>query len=170
MLLAHIVPGYFAASYSQSHWQPEWTKNQCAFLWLVAVGSTIAPDLDVIYNVLFRGFMNHSVLWTHSLWPYLALGVVWFALWYFDRFRYLQMVFGLAAFGGLSHLVLDMIAHDTPIFYPFSDAMIGIAPAHVREGGLKVYLTDPLFLLEPLLLISMMLHYFGQQKIRRELL
>jgi hypothetical protein len=44
------------------------------------MGSTIAPDLDVIYNTLFRGFFNHSILWPHSLWPHLSLGLAWWTL------------------------------------------------------------------------------------------
>ena len=82
-------------------------------LWGAALGSTILPDTDVFYNVLFRGFINHSVLWTHSLFVYLTIGLVWLLLSKMGRWPYLQMLIGLTAIGGLSHLVLDVIAHGT---------------------------------------------------------
>ncbi|MDX1995802.1 MAG: metal-dependent hydrolase, partial [bacterium] len=125
MLIAHLVPGYFAAIQTQPHWQPEWGKTRHALLWGAAFASTFVPDLDVIYNVLFRGFFNHSTLWTHSLFPHLGLAVLWWVLYRFRRFAYLRMLVGLAALGGLSHLLLDVISHGTPLFYPLSLVMVG---------------------------------------------
>jgi hypothetical protein len=69
------------------------------------------------------------------------------------------MLIGLATVGGLSHLALDVVAHNTPLFYPLSLAMIGIAPARIVEGGVWAYLTDPFFLGEPLLLTLVAVHW-----------
>lgn len=158
MLAAHLVPGYFAAVKSQSTWKPEWSKLR-AILWVVALGSTVAPDLDVIYNALFRGFFNHSTLWTHSVFVYLGFGLLWFTLRALKRFPYLRTLVGLITVGGLSHLLLDVIAHGTPLLYPVSIVVFGVAPERVVEGGIWAYLTDPVFLLEPLLFSIALVHW-----------
>lgn len=190
MLLAHLAPGYFAATQSQPTWKSEWSRKQRALLWLVALGSTVAPDFDVIYNLLFRGFFNHSFLWTHSLFPYLGLAFLWWLLGFrgysqnisarsASRFSlllefgegagggvpYLRTLLGLAAVGGLSHVLLDVIAHSTPIFYPLSTVMIGAPSVRVLQGGVWGYLTDPIFLLEPLLLVLAGVHWALSSKI-----
>jgi len=121
-------------------------------LWVAALGSTVAPDLDVVYNAFLRGFVNHSLLWTHSLFVHLSIVLCWWLLHRIGRWPYLQTLVGLVALGGLSHLVLDMVAHSTPLLYPFSLMMFGIPPARIVEGGVWAYMTDPLFLLEPLFL------------------
>jgi hypothetical protein len=159
MLAAHIVPGYFAAAMSQSHWKPEWGRGQRALLWATALASTVVPDLDVVYNALFRGFFNHSTLWTHSLFLYLGIGLLWWVLRHVERCSYLRTLMGLVAVGGLSHLALDIIAHGTPLLYPVSMMMIGIAPARVVEGDVWAYLTDPIFLLEPLAMTLAFVHW-----------
>ena len=163
MLLTHLVPGYFAAALSQPRWQPRWRTEQRALLWIVALGSTFAPDLDVIYNLLFRGFINHSLLWTHSLWPQLSLGVLWWLLWRTGRWPYLQTLLWLAVIGGLSHLLLDVLVHGTPLFYPLSLAMIGYPPARVVVGGFWAYITDPIFLAEPFLWALLLIHWGWKQ-------
>ena len=99
MLPAHAVPGYFIAVRSQRHWDPQWGKAQRALLWVLAVGSTIAPDADVLYNALFRGFFGHSTLWTHSLFPYLPLCLCWWLLGCFQRWSYLRAAIGLTTPG-----------------------------------------------------------------------
>ena len=152
MLIAHIVPGYFAAAKSQSRWRPEWSARQRILLWIVAFGSTIIPDLDVVYNALFRGFINHSVLWTHSLFVHLGVLLIYWLLQRIGRWPYLQMLIWLAAMGGLSHLLLDVVSHSTPLLYPVSMTVFGVPPMRVVEGGLWAYLTDLIFLLEPCLL------------------
>ena len=119
-------------------------------LWTVALGSTVVPDLDVIYNVLFRGFFNHSILWPHSLWPHLGLGLAWWALRRVGRWQYLQSLLGLAAAGGLSHLALDVFVHGTPLLYPFSMEMFDVVATRVVQGDVWVYLRAPIFLAEPL--------------------
>ena len=130
MLLAHLVPGYFAAATSRSTWKSEWTDVQRILLWATALGSTVAPDLDVAYHALVRGFLNHSTLWTHSVFVYLGFGLVWFVLHTSSRWHYLRSWVGLAALGGFSHLVLDVVAHGTPSLYPAASMVgFGIAPA-----------------------------------------
>ena len=166
MLIAHLVPGYFAAAKSRQSWKLEWNKSQRTLLWTVALGSTVAPDLDVIYNALFRGFVNHSTLWTHSLIPYLGIGLIWWVLRYAKKWSLLQTLVGLIAIGGLSHLVLDVIAHGTPLLYPFSLRMFGIPPTRIVEGGIWAYLTDPIFLLEPLALALLAWHWTNSQNFR----
>jgi hypothetical protein len=128
-------------------------------LWAAALGSTVAPDLDVVYNALFRGFVNHSMLWTHSLFLYLAIGLGWSTLCYVKRWPYLKLLVGLITFGGLSHLLLDAIGHRTPLLFPFSMRMFGVAPKRVVDGGLSAYLTDPVFLLEPLAFLVAFVHW-----------
>jgi len=155
MLAAHLVPGYFAAVKTQS----PWSGKKRAWLWLIALGSTIFPDFDVIYNVLFRGFFNHSVLWTHSLFPYVGLALVWWLLYRDGRHPYAQTLVGLATLGGLSHIFLDGLARGTTIFYPFSTEMVGILNMRVMQGGFWGYITDPVFLLEPLLLTLAGVHW-----------
>ena len=168
MLAAHLVPGYFAAVESQLSWKPEWSKQQRFLLWAVALGSTILPDLDVFYNVLFRGFFNHSILWTHSVFVYLGFGLLWGLLYGLKRYSYLRTIVGLIAIGGFSHLVLDVVAHGTPLFYPVSMYFVSIAPGRVVEGGVLAYLTDPIFLLEPALFAAAVVHWVCHQRIRLE--
>ena len=152
MLAAHLVPGYLAAAVTQSRWRPEWNKNQQLILWIAALASTVIPDSDVIYNWLCRGFFHHTTLWTHSLLVHLGIAVFWWSLRRSGRWPYLQMCIGLIAAGGISHLVLDAISHSTPLFYPFSLYMVGAPSARVMAGGVLGYLTDPIFLSEPVLL------------------
>lgn len=165
MLAAHLVPGYFATAKSQSTWGPEWNSKQRALLWAVALGSTVAPDFDVMRNVLLRRFFNHSVLWTHSIFPYLGLGLVWLVLHILKRRPYLKAAAGLMTVGGLSHLALDVVAHGTPLLYPVSMMMFGVAPARVVEGGFWAYVTDPIFLLEPLLVGIALIHWVHRQNV-----
>lgn len=158
MLLAHIVPGYFVAYYTKSYWQQNSNQQSCA-LWLMAIGSTIAPDSDVIYNIIGRGFSNHSLLWTHSLFVHAGIGLMWYWLYRIKRWPFLQMLIGRMALGGLSHLLLDVISHGTPLLYPVSLIVFGWPPQCVVEGGLWAYLTDPIFLFEPLLLGLAVTHW-----------
>ncbi|HML24669.1 MAG TPA: metal-dependent hydrolase [Aggregatilinea sp.] len=162
MLAAHLVPGYLAASSVKP--SPGWSIAQRRLLWSVALTSTVAPDADVVYNALFRGFVNHSTLWTHSLFVYVGIGLVWWLLRRADVQPYGRALIGLIAVGGLSHLALDAIAHNTPLLYPLSTHMFGIAPAQVAEGTIKDYVTDPVFVLEPLLLLFAFVHWRRTRK------
>lgn len=159
MLAAHLVPGYFAAAKSQPYWKSKWRRNQRVLLWVVALGSTVAPDLDVIYNTLFRGFINHSTLWTHSLFVYLGVGTIWWLLRRIGHWPYLKTLTGLVVIGGLSHLALDVISHGTPLLYPVSLLMVGSAPTRIVEGGFWAYMTNSTFLLEPALLTVVAVHW-----------
>jgi len=136
-------------------------------LWGVALASTVAPDGDVVYNALFRGFFNHSTLWTHSMFVYLGLGLVWLTLHIIRRCPFLKVMVGLMTVGGFSHLALDVIAHGTPLLYPVSMAMFGIASARVIQGGIWAYLTDPIFLLESLLFGIAGVHWICRQNAPR---
>lgn len=151
MLAAHVVPAYCAIVATQPHWNPPWNRGQRVGLWFGAFASTIMPDLDVIYNFLFRDFFNHSTLWTHSLFVHGAIGILWLISWLIKRRAWLTFLLGLIAFGGLSHLMLDVIAHGTPLFYPFSLTTIGKPPQYVVDDGVLAYLTHPIILLEVLL-------------------
>lgn len=93
MLLAHLVPGYFAAALTRTRWDPQWSLKRRALLWGVALGSTVLPDADVVYNAMFRGFINHSLLWTHSIFLYTAIGVLWFVLYRAHRWIVFTSVF-----------------------------------------------------------------------------
>ncbi|HEY1013415.1 MAG TPA: metal-dependent hydrolase [Herpetosiphonaceae bacterium] len=148
MLAAHLVPGYLAARAAKSGWPAAWGWRRRAALWAVALGSTALPDIDVAYNALFRGFFNHSTLWTHSLLPHAALALIWLGLRLGRIWRFGQALIGLAAAGGLSHLFLDAISHGTPLLYPFSLDPIGGGPERVIRGGVRAYLTDPIILFE----------------------
>ncbi|MBN1876411.1 MAG: metal-dependent hydrolase [Anaerolineae bacterium] len=151
------------AAQSKLNWASEWNPTQRAFLWATALGSTVAPDFDVIYNTLFRGFFNHSILWTHSVFVYLVFGLVWLVFNMLKRCTYIKTVAGLVALGGLSHLILDMVAHGTPILYPISMRAFGIAPQRVINGGVLAYLTDPIFLSEPLFCGIAIIHWIHHQ-------
>lgn len=153
MLVAHLVPGYFAAVWSRTYWNPAWSRGQRAGLWIAALASTALPDTDVMYNVLFRGFFGHTTLWTHSIFVHLSILLVWLALRLGRRRPYGTMFVGLVAAGGLSHLLLDVISHGTPLFYPLSVRLVGAPSDRVLHGKLWGYLTDPIVLLEPFLLI-----------------
>ncbi len=163
MLIAHVVPGYFAAVQSQPSWRAGWSKSARSLLWGVTFTSTVVPDMDVIYNALFRGFINHSTLWTHSLFVHGGVAILWLLLRLGGRWPYLQMLVGLAAIGGLSHLLLDMVSHGTPIFYPLSMMVIGTGSARVIAGGFWSYVTDPTFLVEPALVTIMVVHWLLRQ-------
>jgi len=169
VLIAHVVPGYFAAVRSQAQWETSWNIEQRALLWAAALGSTAIPDLDVIYNALFRGFIHHSTLWTHSLFVHSSIVLCWWLLRRIGRWPYLQTLAGLVAIGGMSHLVLDAISHGTPLLYPVSLVIFGFPPVRVVEGGLWAYLTDPVFLLEPMLLTLMGIHLILSRKPMRQL-
>jgi hypothetical protein len=164
MLVAHLVPGYFAASKSQHSWKSEWSKPRRMLLWVAALCSTFAPDLDVIYNTFVRGFINHSTLWTHSLFVHGSVGLCWWVLRRFGRLPYLQTFTGLVAIGGISHLVLDVISHGTPLLYPLSMQMFGGPSSRVVEGGFWAYITDPIFLAEPILLALAAAHWISHQQ------
>jgi hypothetical protein len=159
LLLAHLVPGYFAAVGTQPHWNAEWTRLQRRGLWAAALVSSFAPDFDVIYNTLFRGFVNHSFLWIHSIFLHGSIALAWWVAHRSKRFHYLAMLLGLIAFGGLSHLFLDVISHGTPLFYPLDMTVIGAPSTRVVLGGVRGYLTDPIFLLEPLLIATALAHW-----------
>ena len=130
----------------------------------VALGSTIAPDLDVVRNILFRGFFNHSTLWTHSIFVYLGFGLLWLGCRRLRKLAYFATLMGIIAVGGLSHLVLDLVAHGTPLFYPVSTTGFGIAPQRVVDGGVWAYLTDPILLLEPLLIGIAVCHWIYRRE------
>lgn len=153
MLFAHAVPGYLIAIASEPHWGTEWTPVQRRVLWATALASTVLPDADVVYNAVFRGFMNHSILYTHSIFPYGLLAIISIGLYAAQKGKFLQILLMLIALGGLSHLTLDVIAHNTPLFYPLSNTMIGNAPAQITNGGIFDYVRHPLFLLEPVLIM-----------------
>lgn len=159
MLVAHLVPGYFAAVHSRPRWMPNWSRLQIAGLWTAALVSTFAPDMDVIYNAVFRGFINHSTLWTHSLFAHAGIVACWWVLRRTGRRPYLQTLVGLIAIGGLSHLVLDVLSHGTPLLYPLSLRMFGTPSTRVLEGGFWAYVTDPSFLVEPLLVALAVAHW-----------
>lgn len=163
MLIAHLVPGYFAGARTQERQPIRLGRWQRLGIWAVALGSTVAPDSDVLYNWIFRGFFNHTWLWTHSLFPYAGIGLCWLLLRSSGRWPYLQMLCGLATIGGLSHLALDIVAHSTPIFYPLSSVMVGVPSARVLAGGVIGYLTDPIFLCEPVLLALAAIHWIGSR-------
>ena len=152
MLAAHWVPGYFAAALSQPKWRPEWSPLRRTILWIAAMGSAVAPDLDAIYNTLFHGSVYHSTLWTHSVFPHAVVALGWLLLAGYGRWPYLQALVGLMAVGGWSHLLLDVVSHGTPLLFPLSFLMFGAPSLRVLEGGVLAYVTDPIFLVEPLLL------------------
>lgn len=152
-----------ASKVDQSH-VTEWNMARRAMMWSVALGSTIAPDLDVVRNILFRGFFNHSTLWTHSIFVYLVFGLLWFGCRRSQKLAYFATLMGIIAVGGLSHLILDLVAHGTPLFYPLSMMGFGIAPQRVVDGGVWAYLTDPIFLLEPLLIGIAICHWISYRE------
>ena len=152
MLFAHIVPGYFVATHVE---QTQTTNSpQRATLWITSLGSCVVQDTDVVYNVVLRGFFNHSTLYTHSLFVPFALALAWGVLVGVGRGGFWRTLLGVATLGGFSHLVLDAIAHNTPMFYPLSTYMVGIAPASVVQGGVRVYVVHPLMLVEILMLAA----------------
>lgn len=167
MLLAHIAPAYFAVEVSKSSWSLEWGPWQRATLWIVAVSSTIAPDTDVIVNVVTKGFAGHSTLWTHSVFPYLILALGYAMLKHAKIAPFLSICIGLMVVGGLSHLVLDVIAHGTPLLYPISPAMFGFPPSSVVEGGLVAYLTHPILLIELVLVGLAAAHWIANRGVSR---
>lgn len=164
MLVAHLVPGYFVAAKVKQNHIVEWNTTQQTLMWSVALGSTVAPDLDVVRNMLFRGFFNHSTLWTHSIFVYLGFGLLWLGFRRSRKLAYFAMLMGIIAVGGLSHLILDLVAHGTPLFYPVSLIGFGIAPQRVVDGGVWAYLTDPIFLLEPLLIGIAVCHWICRRE------
>ena len=164
MLIAHAVPSYFFIQLTQSSWDDTWSRPQCWLLNGVALGSTVLPDADVVYNILVRGFANHSTLWTHSVWVYGIFGLM-SLLCTIGRWRYIAWCLGLVAVGGFSHILLDALVHNTPMFYPLSLDMIGLAPESVVEGGISAYIQHPLFLLEIGLWGAVLIHWVHQRRL-----
>jgi hypothetical protein len=70
---------------------------------------------------------------------------------------------GLVAVGGLSHLVLDVIAHGTPLLYPLSSNLYGAPSARIVAGGLWAYISDPIFLLEPVMTAIALGHWIHER-------
>jgi membrane-bound metal-dependent hydrolase YbcI (DUF457 family) len=164
MLIAHVVPAYFALAVSKPKWKPEWPENRRALLVLAAYVSAVWPDADAIYNTLFREmYFRHSILWTHSLIPHLCICLVWLLLRCYKRLPYLQTLVGLVEFGGLSHLALDVIAHGTPLHYPFSMFMFRIPYMSATQGGIWAYLSSPVCLFEPIMFALVARHWILQR-------
>lgn len=159
MLIAHLVPGYFIGVNAQKNWGDSWTSTQRRILWTVAFAGTFLADTDVIVNILFHGIFNHSTLLTHSLFPVLMFTLLSAICKYILRIPYISTALSLLALSWLSHLFLDALVHKTPLLYPLSSAMIGYAPPRVYAGGFWYYLTDPIFLLEPLLIMIAIGHW-----------
>ncbi len=160
MLAAHLVPGYFAAVKSQPNWPIEWNRNKRIVLWTVALASTYLPDADLFYNGLLRRRLVHSIPWTDSLFVYLGIGVIWLTIRQIGRWPYAQTLVGLVTFDALSHLFLDMISHGTALLYPFSTQIIGFPwSSRVLGHGMTAYITDPIFLLEVLLITAAIAHW-----------
>ena len=159
MLIAHIVPGYFAAVRSQKRRRSDWTGLKRAALWAAAISGTVFPDADVIGNLLFNRAFGHHVLWTHAIWAPVALLILCRLVLRSPRYLWANSAFNLFAVGWLSHIGLDLLVHGTPLFYPLSMIGFELAPSSIVEGGLWTYLSHPLFLLEPLMLIAAVLHW-----------
>jgi membrane-bound metal-dependent hydrolase YbcI (DUF457 family) len=165
LLIAHVVPGYFAAAHLQTPWEQVWSKRQRTVLWAVALISTVAPDFDTLYNGFFRDYVGHSLPWTHSIFVYLSAVLLWWLLGRTRRWPYLRTLVGLVAIGGLSHLFLDVVSHGTRLLYPVSSVFIGAPSPRVSEGGYLEYLTDPIFLAEPLLLAAAAAHWIIHRRL-----
>jgi uncharacterized SAM-binding protein YcdF (DUF218 family) len=72
-----------------------------------------------------------------------------------------------------AHLALDALAHNTSLFYPLYQGIVGLAPASIVEGGVRTYLGHPLLQLEFLLLALATLHWTmkaGSRRLGRVLL
>lgn len=169
MLFAHFVPGYFAAALSQPYWNPKWSTPQRVVLWGAALGSTALPDTDVVYNAFFNGFINHSTVWTHSIFLYSIFGAIWLGLYLAHQLEFLRLVCALIALGGSSHILLDVVSHGTPFLFPVSNAFVSLAPRRVMIGGFWAYVTDPVFLLEPLLIGFAIAYFIWHLKATRSL-
>lgn len=162
MLIAHAVSAYFAVKLTQTQWDEDWSQAQRWLLASIAVGSTILPDADVVYNIVVRGFANHSLLGTHSIWLY-SIFMLSAIICKLAKWHYLAWCLGFIALGGYSHILLDAIVHNTPLFYPLSMQMVGTAPQSIVEGGTPVYIRHPLFLLEIALWGAVLLHWFHKK-------
>lgn len=156
MFVAHLVPGYFAALTLESEWDTEWSPLQRKVLWAAALSSTVVPDTDVVYNFIFRGFFNHSTLYTHSLLTYLVPVFLWAVCKFVFKWRYAAMLFILVAIGGVSHVFLDAIVHNTPLLYPLTHQTFGTGPKTIVENGVSAYVTHPIILLEVVMIAVML--------------
>ncbi len=123
MLFAHLVPGYFAAAHAARRRDRGPAGRR--LLWAAVLRGTVAPDLDVIYNVLSHSVFHHTTLWTHSLLVYIPLAAGWWLLARMRRWPYLTTLAAPALLGGASHLFLDVASHGTPLLYPFTLTMFG---------------------------------------------
>jgi hypothetical protein len=156
LLVAHFVPGYFAAAASQPYWNPDWSRGRRAALWAAALGSAVFPDVGYVSGMLWRPEIYN---WTHSLFVWLGVGACACLLGYTRRWQYGQWLLGLTALGGLSHLILDAIAHGLPLLYPFSSSMVGTPSVCLSGSSNLAYVTAPVFLLEPALLALAAAHW-----------
>lgn len=170
MLIAHLVPGYWGVIYTQKDARPRLTKYQQVLLWGASFAGTVYPDLDVIINLLFRHSFQHQILWTHGIWGAVIMAAAGRLFLNHNRCTFVRSAVYLFAFGWLSHIFLDLIVHGTPLFYPFSMIGFELAPKQIVEGGAAAYLAHPLFLLEPLLISTVVIHLALTRRFCRNLI
>ncbi len=137
-----------------------------ACLWSASFLGCVFPDADVIASLLFRGTFGHQVLWTHSIFGPLAVLLAGLLFTKYIRTSWIGTALNLFAAGWLSHIILDLLVHGTPLFYPLSMTGFELAPKSIVEGGLKAYLKHPLFLLEPLLIAGTFVHLLMTRTIK----
>lgn len=59
-----------------------------------------------------------------------------------------------------------LLAHVVPGYFAVQVSKAHWPPQQVTDGGLWGYLTHSIFLLEPMLLSTVVIHYFGQRSQR----
>ena len=153
MLVGHLAPIGAIATAAQHRWpthSPRWTR---ALPWLAAGLGAIFPDLDIIVNLLLTGRFYHLYYFPHSLFVYLPILILGILLLRAPRARWVGLTLLTLCAGVFSHLLLDVVSHGTPLFFPFYRGLIGWTFPGTGEPLLVAYARSPNVWLEVVTII-----------------
>ncbi|MBI4406895.1 MAG: metal-dependent hydrolase [Candidatus Kerfeldbacteria bacterium] len=114
MIIAHGPLGYLVAYLVRRRW-----TFPRSYYWFGVIGG-IFPDIDLFYFYFIDASRSHHQLITHSLVPYLVLGLVGLSV------QRLRIPVSLFVLGAISHIGADVLTGYVAVFQPLSDRMIGL--------------------------------------------
>ncbi len=175
-LFSHVYVAYGANHFLDKH--PYWKR--C--LWLAIILSVL-PDLDVIgfaFGVPYdspwghRG-ASHSIMFSMLM---AAMVIIFFFRPYFKQPGRLFAIFIMLSFAGISHGLLDAATNGglgVGFFWPFDDQRyffsfrpIEVSPIGISqffsEWGIRVILSELVFIILPVTVITAVWHVFKKIK------
>jgi hypothetical protein len=153
MLAGHLTPVGPLATAAQRHWSARWPRWTRALPWAAAGLGAVFPDLDIIVNLLVTGHFYHLYYFPHSLFVYVPVLLLGWLLARGPRTRCAGLTLLTFGAGVLSHLLLDVVSHGTPFFYPLYNGPIGWTFPDTGEPLLIAYARSPNVWLEVLTII-----------------